>query len=184
MHHVFIGENEIDLSNKVIEIDSSSENYNHLVKSLRVEKGEDVLCSVDGFKQAFDYRSIVKDINAEKITLSIEENVDANVIVPNPVANIKLDTENETILIASNAQSNLSEKMQNEIQTEKDKQQLLEEVNNNIEIVRNFPKERLKQVSQLFDEACEKQRKEIEELKIRISGLEKELAVLEISHPQ
>ena len=54
MHHIFIGENEIDLSNKVIEIDSSSENYNHLVKSLRVEKGEDVLCSVDGFKQPFD----------------------------------------------------------------------------------------------------------------------------------
>lgn len=113
-----------------------------------------------------------------------KENVDENVIVPNPVANIKLDTENETILIAPDAQSNLSEKMQNEIQTEKDKQQLLEEVNNNIEIVRNFPKERLKQVSQLFDEACEKQRKEIEELKIRISGLEQELAVLEISHPQ
>ncbi len=78
MHHIFIGENEIDLSNKLIEIESSSENYNHLVKSLRVEKGEDVLCSVDGFKQLFDYRSIVKDINAEKITLSIEENVDAN----------------------------------------------------------------------------------------------------------
>ena len=78
MHHIFIGENEIDLSNKVIEIDSSSENYNHLVKSLRVEKGEDVLCSVDGFKQPFDYRSIVQDIDAERITLAIEENVDAN----------------------------------------------------------------------------------------------------------
>ena len=78
MHHIFIGENEIDLPNKLIEIESSSENYNHLVKSLRVEKGEDVLCSVDEFAHAFDYRSIVKDINAEKITLSIEENVDAN----------------------------------------------------------------------------------------------------------
>lgn len=78
MHHIFISEKEIDLSNKVIEIDSDSENYNHLVKSLRVEKGEDVLCSVDGFAHAFDYRSIVKDINAEKIILSIEENVDAN----------------------------------------------------------------------------------------------------------
>lgn len=78
MHHIFIGENEIDLSNKVIEIDSSGENYNHLVKSLRVEKGENVLCSVDGFVHPFDYRTIVKDVNAEKITLSIEENLDIN----------------------------------------------------------------------------------------------------------
>lgn len=78
MHHIFIEENEIDLSNKVIEIDSGNENYNHLVKSLRVEKGEDVLCSVNGFIHPFDYKARVKDIDGESICLSIEENVDAN----------------------------------------------------------------------------------------------------------
>ena len=37
MHHIFIGENEIDLSNKLIEIESSSENYNHLVKDKKIK---------------------------------------------------------------------------------------------------------------------------------------------------
>lgn len=78
MHHIFINENEIDLPSKSIVIDSDSENYNHLVKSLRIEKGETVLCSVDGFVYPYDYRAVVKDINSESINLSIEENVVAN----------------------------------------------------------------------------------------------------------
>lgn len=78
MHHIFINENEIDLSNKLIKIDRESENYNHLVKSLRVEKDENVLCSVLPFINSYDYRSKVLDVNDDCITFSIEENVVAN----------------------------------------------------------------------------------------------------------
>ena len=78
MHHIFINENEIDLSNKLIKIDRGSENYNHLAKSLRVEKDENILCSVLPFINSYDYRSKVLDVNDEYITLLIEENVVAN----------------------------------------------------------------------------------------------------------
>ena len=78
MHHIFINENEIDLSNKTIKIDKASENYNHIVKSLRVKKDENVLCSVFPFINSYDYRSKVLDVNDKCVTLTIEENVNAN----------------------------------------------------------------------------------------------------------
>lgn len=78
MHHIFINENEIDLNNKTIRLDGKSENYNHLVKSLRIEVGEMVLCSVVPFLSSFDYKAEVREIDGENLTLSISEETKAN----------------------------------------------------------------------------------------------------------
>ena len=78
MHHIFINENEIDLSNKTIIVDGNSENYNHLVKSLRVELGEMVLCSVVPFLDSFDYKAEVVDIGSTAIKMSVVERTTAN----------------------------------------------------------------------------------------------------------
>ena len=78
MHHIFINENEIDLLTNEITIDSSSENYKHLVKSLRIEKDENVLCSIYPFIHSFDYRARVFFIDNNLLKLSIEEKTIAN----------------------------------------------------------------------------------------------------------
>ena len=78
MHHIFINENEINLANKTIIVDGNSENYNHLVKSLRIEVGEMVLCSVMPFLDSFDYKAEVIDINGDGIRLNVTEKTTAN----------------------------------------------------------------------------------------------------------
>jgi 16S rRNA (uracil1498-N3)-methyltransferase len=78
MHHIFINENEIDLSTKTINIVNLSENYNHLVKSLRVKVNENILCSVVPFNSSFDYRAIITNISDKEITLMVVENVMGN----------------------------------------------------------------------------------------------------------
>lgn len=78
MHHVFINENEIDLNSKIITIDGDSENYKHLVKSLRIKPGEMVLCSLVPFLDSFDYRAEVVDVNDVNLSLSIVEKVKGN----------------------------------------------------------------------------------------------------------
>ncbi len=83
MHHIFINENEIDLSNKKITIKSESENYHHLIKSLRIKKNEHVLCSVVPFSSSFDYRAVVNDIKDDSIILLVEENVEGNELPAN-----------------------------------------------------------------------------------------------------
>lgn len=83
MHHIFINENEINLSSKTIKIGHSDENYNHLVKSLRIKVDENVLCSVVPFSSSFDYRSVVNEITPDEIVFSIVENVMGNELPAN-----------------------------------------------------------------------------------------------------
>ena len=83
MHHIFINENEIDLSNKKVTIKSESENYHHLIKSLRIKRNEYVLCSVVPFSSSFDYRAVVNDIKDDSITLVVEESVEGNELPAN-----------------------------------------------------------------------------------------------------
>ena len=87
MHHIFINENEIDLANKLIEISSESENYTHLVKSLRVEVNEMVLCSVvfdvgandnNGAHTVRPYDSVVANDNNGAHTVRPYDSVVAN----------------------------------------------------------------------------------------------------------
>lgn len=80
MHHIFVSENEIDVANKTIRILAKDENdnYNHLVKSLRIQVGEMILCSVSPFMHSFDYKSEIKEVTDEYVELYIIENVDTN----------------------------------------------------------------------------------------------------------
>ena len=80
MHHIFVDENLIDLSAKriVIKRDYDSENYDHLVKSLRINTNEKVLCSVNSFSFSFDYLTIVNGITKDEIELSILEETKPN----------------------------------------------------------------------------------------------------------
>ena len=80
MHHIFVDKSEIDLDNKLVDIDciSDCENYNHLVNSLRIREGEFVLCSIIPFTSSFDYRTRVSSIDKNKVSLSIEEEIKAN----------------------------------------------------------------------------------------------------------
>lgn len=80
MHHIFVNKNAVDLDNKLIDIDCSSDydNYNHLVNSLRIKEGEFVLCSIIPFISSFDYRTKVLDIDKHHVRLGIEEETHAN----------------------------------------------------------------------------------------------------------
>jgi 16S rRNA (uracil1498-N3)-methyltransferase len=80
MHHIFVKANFVDLDNKLITVDKTDdfENYNHLVNSLRVKVGEQVLCSVMPFISTFDYKTSVTSIDKEKVSLKIEESVEGN----------------------------------------------------------------------------------------------------------
>ena len=70
------------------------------------------------------------------------------------------------------SEENLSNKLQKELATVENKKILLENVNENMDVVQNFSKERLKQVSLLFDEACEIKMKKINELKRKIQTIQ------------
>ena len=77
MHHIFVNENIVDLPNKTIRLskDDDFEVFNHLVKSLRVNIKEQILCSVVPFESTFDYLCEVTNVDAENVTLSIKEEV-------------------------------------------------------------------------------------------------------------
>lgn len=77
MHHIFVNENIVDLPNKTIRLskDDDFEVFNHLVKSLRVNVKEQILCSVVPFESTFDYLCEVTNVDAENVTLSIKEEV-------------------------------------------------------------------------------------------------------------
>jgi hypothetical protein len=81
---------------------------------------------------------------------------------------IKENNQNEINSLKQTTNENLSSKLQKEIKTVENKQVLIENVNDNMDVVQNFSRERLKQVSQLFDEACEIKMKKINELKNKI----------------
>lgn len=80
MHHIFVKNDFVYIDQKTIKIDKNSdiENYNHLVNALRVKIGESVLCSVYPFSSTYDYKTIIKDIDSEKIELMIEESVEGS----------------------------------------------------------------------------------------------------------
>lgn len=80
MHHIFVNENLIDVNVGKIEIskDGESENFNHLVRVLRVNVGEHILCSIIPFNFTFDYRAKVSIVTNDKIVMDIEENTKAN----------------------------------------------------------------------------------------------------------
>ena len=75
MHHIFVNENAVNIVDRVIAIngDQDFDNYNHLVKSLRINVGEQVLCSVFPFEFSFDYLCEVKDITDKEVKLYILE---------------------------------------------------------------------------------------------------------------
>ena len=77
MHHIFVNENIVDLPNKTIRLskDNDFEVFNHLVKSLRVNVKEQIICSVVPFESTFDYLCEVANVDAENVTLSIKEEV-------------------------------------------------------------------------------------------------------------
>lgn len=72
MHHIFIDKNSILNDKIVIEKQSDNENFDHLAKSLRVNVGEEVLCSPMEFYDGFDYKCKVSMITSDSIDLSIE----------------------------------------------------------------------------------------------------------------
>lgn len=77
MHHIFI--NESSLNGNVVRIAkaSDSENFNHLVKSLRVNVGEQVLCSVMPFEFSFDYLCEITGVNDDELELTVVEKSEA-----------------------------------------------------------------------------------------------------------
>lgn len=77
MHHIFIKEDL--LNDNVVRIDktSDSDSFNHLVKSLRVNVGEQVLCSVVPFKFSFDYLCEVTSVNDDELKLRVVEKSEA-----------------------------------------------------------------------------------------------------------
>ena len=80
MHHIFVNQNNVNLIENIIKINikNDSYNYNHLVKSLRINIGELVLCSVIPFNFSFDYLCKVHNINNNEVLLSINEKCEAN----------------------------------------------------------------------------------------------------------
>lgn len=80
MHHIFIENDLIDFDKKNVVIDKNVDfnNYNHLVNSLRVKRGEEVLCSVTSKLFTYDYKTSVKDFNKDQVILFLEEETDAN----------------------------------------------------------------------------------------------------------
>ena len=79
MHHIFVNENIVDLTNKsiVLTAESDEETFNHLVKSLRIRDGEKVLCSLMPFTSSFDYLCEVVDVNGDKVIFKILEKMEA-----------------------------------------------------------------------------------------------------------
>ena len=77
MHHIFVKKDYVDLNNRIITISTLDDydNYNHLVKSLRIKVGEKVLCSIIPFLSTYDYKTVVQDVSVDAIILSIEEEV-------------------------------------------------------------------------------------------------------------
>ena len=75
MHHIFVNDNIVDLPNKVMRLskDDDREVFNHLVNSLRINKGEQILCSVVPFASTFDYRCEVSNVDSENVELIIKE---------------------------------------------------------------------------------------------------------------
>ena len=75
MHHIFVNDNIVDLPNKVMRLskDDDREVFNHLVNSLRINKGEQILCSVVPFASTFDYRCEVSNVDSENVVLIIKE---------------------------------------------------------------------------------------------------------------
>lgn len=73
MHHIFVDENFIDISNSkiTIEKDIDKENFNHLARVLRVKVGEQVLCSPVPFSFTFDYKGKVCDVTDDDILIDI-----------------------------------------------------------------------------------------------------------------
>lgn len=80
MHHIFVNENLIDEVNGIILLTASEdkENFNHLVRVLRVGANEAVLCSPVPFNHSFDYKCKVKEISDHELSLLIVEKVKAN----------------------------------------------------------------------------------------------------------
>ena len=79
MHHIFVNENIIDLLHKTIILSKKDDgdNFNHLVKSLRVNVDEMVLCSVSSFELSYDYLCKVTNVTNDLVTLSIMEKTKA-----------------------------------------------------------------------------------------------------------
>ena len=73
MHHIFVNENIVDWEAKVIRLSKDDEAFNHLVKSLRINEKEKVLCSLVPFKSSFDYLCEVKNVDSEYVMLTILE---------------------------------------------------------------------------------------------------------------
>ena len=75
MHHIFVNENNIDLRNRIVGITKNAdyEVFNHLVNSLRINKGEQILCSVVPFASSFDYLCEVSNVDSENVVLAIKE---------------------------------------------------------------------------------------------------------------
>lgn len=77
MHHIFVNENNVDLAGKTIKLSKDDETFNHLVKSLRINEREKVLCSVVPFMSSFDYLCEVANVDSENVILTIIEETDA-----------------------------------------------------------------------------------------------------------
>ncbi len=79
MHHIFVDKNLVDLDNKTIKVlkNADPDNFNHLAKSLRVNVGEKVLCSLDDFESSFDYLCDVTRVDADSVEMAIVENTKA-----------------------------------------------------------------------------------------------------------
>lgn len=80
MHHIFINENLIDEVNGFITFTEADdkEDFNHLVKVLRVELGEYLLCSPIPYNFSFDYKCKVIDVRKNVVMLAICEKTKAN----------------------------------------------------------------------------------------------------------
>ncbi|MDO5563634.1 MAG: 16S rRNA (uracil(1498)-N(3))-methyltransferase [Eubacteriales bacterium] len=74
MHHIFIKENENIYENLSFIIPKNSENYIHLVKSLRVKINEIVLVSI----QKYDYKTKIIKIDDNELVLKIIERSEKN----------------------------------------------------------------------------------------------------------
>lgn len=77
MHHIFVNENIVDLAGKMIRLSKDDEAFNHLVKSLRINEKEKVLCSLVPFESSFDYLCEVSNVDSENVILTILEEMAA-----------------------------------------------------------------------------------------------------------
>ena len=71
MHHIFIEENVIENKTIILSKENDCDTFNHLVKSLRVNVDEMVLCSVPSFEFSFDYLCKVVNVTSDSVTLAI-----------------------------------------------------------------------------------------------------------------